>query len=60
MKPPVYVTRHLPELALQELLKVCEVEIWDREVPPPYEVMVEKVRGKAGLFCLLTAGSTRN
>jgi glyoxylate reductase len=54
MKPAVYVTRHLPESALQELLKACEVEIWDREIPPPYEVMVEKARDKAGLFCLLT------
>jgi glyoxylate reductase len=54
MKPRVYVTRHLPELALQELLKFCEVEIWDREVPPPYEEMVEKVGDMAGLFCLLT------
>jgi glyoxylate reductase len=54
MKPAVYVTRHLPEVALQELLKVCEVEIWDREFPPPYELIVEKVEGKEGLLCLLT------
>jgi glyoxylate reductase len=54
MKAPVYVTRHLPEAALHELLKVCEVEIWDREIPPPYEVIVEKVEGKGGLLCLLT------
>jgi glyoxylate reductase len=30
------------------------VEIWDREIPPPHEVLVEKVRDKQGLFCLLT------
>jgi glyoxylate reductase len=54
MKPSIYVTRHLPEPALEELLRVCEVEIWDREYPPPYEVIVEKIEGKLGLFCLLT------
>jgi glyoxylate reductase len=54
MKPPVYVTRHLPEAALQELLATCDVEIWDREIPPPYDLIVEKVRDKQGLFCLLT------
>jgi glyoxylate reductase len=54
MKPPVYVTRHLPEGALDELKAACDVEIWDREIPPPYELMVEKIQGKEGLLCLLT------
>ncbi|MFN2217826.1 MAG: D-glycerate dehydrogenase, partial [Anaerolineae bacterium] len=54
MKPPVYVTRRLPEPALQSLLEVCEVEIWDEDVPPPYEVIVEKVADKEALLCLLT------
>jgi glyoxylate reductase len=54
MKPLVYVTRHLPEAAVQELLPSCDVEIWDREHPPPYDVVVDKIRDKQGLFCLLT------
>jgi glyoxylate reductase len=54
MKPRVYVTRRLPERALEELLKVCEAEIWDREIPPPYDLIVEKVGDKEGLLCLLT------
>jgi glyoxylate reductase len=54
MKPNVYVTRHLPELALKDLLAACEVEIWDEEVPPPHEVLVDQVRDKEGLLCLLT------
>jgi glyoxylate reductase len=36
------------------LEKICEVEIWDRETPPPYETMVEKIADKEGLLCLLT------
>ncbi len=54
MKPNVYVTRHLPRIALQELQAVCEVEIWDEEFPPSYDLIVEKVAGKEGLLCLLT------
>jgi glyoxylate reductase len=54
MKPRVYVTRHLPDGALQELLEACEVEIWDRDSPPPYEVIAEKIKDKEGLLCLLT------
>lgn len=54
MKPKVYVTRHLPEAALNELVQGCDVEIWDHETPPPYELIVEKIRDKEGLLCLLT------
>ena len=54
MKPKVYVTRHLPETATNELLRSCEVEIWDFEYPPPYEMLIEKVGDKEGLLCLLT------
>jgi glyoxylate reductase len=54
MKPPIYVTRRLPEPALQTLLEVCKVEIWDEDVPPPYEVIVEKLADKEALLCLLT------
>jgi glyoxylate reductase len=54
MKPPVYVTRRLPEPALHALLEVCKVEIWDEDVPPPYEVIVEKLADKEALLCLLT------
>jgi len=54
MKPKVYVTRHLPEVASEQLRESCEVEIWDFESPPPYETLKEKVGDKEGLLCLLT------
>ncbi|MRS04920.1 D-glycerate dehydrogenase, partial [bacterium] len=53
-KPKVFVTRRIPDLAREELLKHVDAEIWDFETPPPYEVMLEKVRGKEGLICLVT------
>jgi glyoxylate reductase len=54
MKPKVYVTRHLPEAARELLDETCQVEIWDHDYPPPYEVVLEKVADKQGLLCLLT------
>ena len=54
MKPKVYVTRHLPQIAREELEEACEVDIWDEEFPPPYEVILEHIAGKEGLVCLLT------
>ncbi len=54
MKPKVYVTRHLPDAANTELLEACQAEIWDRQTPPPYSELIDKIRDKAGLLCLLT------
>jgi len=54
MKPKVYVTRHLPEAARSELAEVCDVEIWDEEFPPPYELIMKQIKDKEGLICLLT------
>lgn len=54
MQPKVYVTRHLPAAAWQELQANCSVEIWDRETPPPYETLLEAVHDREGLLCLLT------
>jgi glyoxylate reductase len=53
-KPRIFVTRRLPEVVQQELIRHVDAEIWDYETPPPYEVIIEKVRGKDALLCLLT------
>lgn len=54
MKPKVYVTCIIPEKGLEIVREFCEMEIWHGEIPPPHEVIVERVRDKAGLLCLLT------
>jgi glyoxylate reductase len=53
-KPRVFVTRRLPPEAWDELVRHVDAELWDHETPPPYEVLLEKVRDKQGLLCLLT------
>ena len=60
VKPKVYVSRHLPDQARDELLQYCDAEIWDREFPPPYEVLKEGVRDKAGLLCLREPAEARS
>lgn len=52
-KPKVFITRHLPT-ALEPLQQVASVEIWTERQPPPYEVLLEKVKTIDGLLCLLT------
>ena len=54
MKPKVYVTRHLPEIARDELIKECDAQIWDTDTPPAYEEILRNLPDKVGLLCLLT------
>lgn len=54
MKPRVYVTRILPEKAWEMIEGFCEAEVWEEELPPPREVLFEKVKEIEGLLCLLT------
>lgn len=53
-KSKVLVTRRLPDVILAEYKKQADVEVWDEETPIPYNIMLEKVRGKEGLVCLLS------
>jgi len=53
-KPRVFVTRIIPEGGLKLVREACDAEIWEDELPPPREVLLEKVRGVDGLLPLLT------
>lgn len=52
-EPKVFITRRLPT-DLEELQQVASVEVWTERQPPPYEVLLEKVKNIDGLLCLLT------
>ncbi len=52
--PSVFITRSLPEEALRIARAATEVEVWPEEMPPTYEVLLEKVAEIDGLLCLLT------
>jgi glyoxylate reductase len=54
-RPKVYVTRKVPEQALEILRSVASVSVWDREdVPPPREVILRELAQADGVFSLLT------
>ena len=60
MQYHVFVTRHLTSDAEEMLSAFCDVEYWEEETPPPYEVLLEKTRSADGLVCLLTDPIDRN
>jgi len=50
----VYCTRKLFDPAMKILESVAEVRFWDKETPPPRDVLLREVRDVDGLCCLLT------
>lgn len=52
-QPKVFITRRLPT-DLDQLQQIATVEVWTKRQPPPYEVLLEKVKTIDGLLCLLT------
>lgn len=54
MKPKVYVTRRIPEAGLNMVLEACQAKVWEGELPPPREVLMQEVRQVEGLLSLLT------
>ena len=53
-KPSVYVTRQVPQAGIDMLRDVCEVAVWEGELPVPREILMEEVSDIDGLYCLLT------
>ena len=53
-KPRVFITRVIAQEALDKLAQFTEMEVWPEEVPPPYEVLLEKARDAEGLVTMLS------
>jgi glyoxylate reductase len=53
-KPKVFVTRIIPEKGFEILKDFCDVDLWQKELPPTRDELIEHVRGVDGLLCLLT------
>ena len=50
----VFVTRKLPGDALDRLRAETECDVWQEELPPPREALLQAVQEIDGLLCLLT------
>ena len=53
-KPRVFATHGLFDAARQILQKSCEVQYWTKPGRPPREEVLQQVKEKEGLICLLT------
>jgi glyoxylate reductase len=53
-RPRVFITRPIPEVGLAAVRAVADVDLWPDELPPPRDLLLERVRGIDGLLSLLT------
>ena len=53
-KPKVFVTRRIAQEALDRIAAETEMELWPEELPPPYDLLVQKSGPADGLLTLLT------
>src|SRR5256885_17018711 len=53
-KPKVFATHGLFDAARQILQKSCDVQYWTKPGRPPREEVLQQVKEKEGLVCLLT------
>lgn len=53
-KPKVFITRRIPDAGLKMLYEECEVDLWDEDLPPSKEQLLEHVPGVDGIVSLLS------
>jgi glyoxylate reductase len=54
MKPTVFVSRLIPQEGLDIVLAACDAEVNALDTPLSEAELIQKVKGKDGLLCLLT------
>lgn len=53
-RPKAFVTRLIPESGLDRIRAACDADIWTDPMPPPRDVLLQKIRGCDGVLTLLT------
>jgi glyoxylate reductase len=52
--PRVFIARFIPEEYLAQVRSACQVDLWPEDLPPPRDVLLERVKGVDGILSLLT------
>ncbi|MEP6638232.1 MAG: D-glycerate dehydrogenase [Chloroflexota bacterium] len=53
-RPRVFVARRIPEEGLEAISAVCELDLWEDDLPPPRDELLRRVAGVDGALTLLT------
>ena len=52
--PKIFVTRRFPRTGLNLLYEHCDVHLWEDDLPPPYEVILNEISQVEGILSMLT------
>jgi len=53
-RPRVFVARRIPDEGIDPIAHVCDVDVWEDELPPPRDELLRRVAGRDGILTLLT------
>jgi len=53
-RPRVFVTRVIPAVGLDRITAACDADVWRDPLPPPRDVLLDRVGGCHGVLSLLT------
>ncbi len=53
-KPKVFVTREIPAAGLDRVVEACEADLWREPMPPPRDLLLERIAGCEGVLTMLT------
>jgi glyoxylate reductase len=53
-RPKVFVARRIPAAGLDRIAAACDADVWPDRLPPPADVLRERVRDCDGIVSLLT------
>jgi glyoxylate reductase len=53
-KPKVFITRRIPDSGLNLIYEECDVDLWDKDLPPTKEELLRRVPGIDGILSLLS------
>jgi glyoxylate reductase len=53
-RPRVFVSRRIPDAGLNRILAATDAEVWQEQLPPPYDLLRKKIADCDGLVSLLT------
>lgn len=53
-KPKVFVTRQIPEKGFELVKEFCDVDLWNGDMPPSHDELLQHARGVDGILSLLT------
>ena len=54
MSARVFVSRIIPDAGLKRIQQACDADIWPEDMSPPYDTLLERVKGVDGILCMLT------